>query len=166
MNFFPGMLSISKTCYAMAIISQRLSSLLSPPQAISIPGCAPQLFLLSHFGVSNCFLLTEMGYDCYVAICYPPWYSLIMGTKVCLQLASGPYSFGLSVAIVQVSSVFSLPFCDASVISHFFCDSRPLMKLTCADTTFKENPCLRSWPVSNNETRIVQRGVTCREQVG
>nr|XP_011768318.2 olfactory receptor 10J4-like [Macaca nemestrina] len=79
-----------------------------------------------------------MGYDHYVVICKPLRYSVIMGKKACIQLASGSWSIGLSTAIIQVSSVFSLPFCDANLISHFFCDIRPIMKFTCADTTIKE----------------------------
>uniref|UniRef100_A0A8D1R270 G-protein coupled receptors family 1 profile domain-containing protein n=1 Tax=Sus scrofa TaxID=9823 RepID=A0A8D1R270_PIG len=138
MYFFLSVLSISETCYTVAIIPRMLASLLSPQQAISAPECATQLFFYLTFGVNNCFLLTAMGYDRYVAICNPLRYSVIMGKKTCIQLASGSWSIGLSTAIIQVSSVFSLPFCDANIISHFFCDIRPLMKLACADTTIKE----------------------------
>ncbi|XP_006168916.1 olfactory receptor 10J4 [Tupaia chinensis] len=138
MYFFLSVLSISETCYTVAIIPRMLSSLLSPQQAISIPDCATQLFFYLTFGVNNCFLLTAMGYDRYVAICNPLRYSVVMGKRTCIKLASGSWSIGLSTAIIQVSSVFSLPFCDANVISHFFCDIRPLMKLACADTTIKE----------------------------
>uniref|UniRef100_A0A452T296 Olfactory receptor n=1 Tax=Ursus maritimus TaxID=29073 RepID=A0A452T296_URSMA len=138
MYFFLSVLSVSETCYTVAIIPRMLSSLLSPQQAISIPGCATQLFFYLVFGISNCFLLTAMGYDRYVAICNPLRYSVIMGKRTCIRLASGSWSIGLSTAITQVSSVFSLPFCDSNVISHFFCDIRPLMKLACADTTIKE----------------------------
>ncbi|XP_037669406.1 olfactory receptor 10J4 [Choloepus didactylus] len=138
MYFFLSVLSISETCYTVAIIPRMLSSLLSPQLAISIPGCATQLFFYLMFGVNNCFLLTAMGYDRYVAICNPLRYSIIMSKMTCIQLASGSWSIGLSTAIIQVSSVFSLPFCDANVISHFFCDIRPLMKLSCSDITIKE----------------------------
>ncbi|ELR60862.1 Olfactory receptor 10J4, partial [Bos mutus] len=138
MYFFLSVLSISETCYTVAIIPRMLFSLLSPQHAISIPDCATQLFFYLTFGVNNCFLLTAMGYDRYVAICNPLRYSVIMGKKTCIQLAGGSWSIGLSTATIQVSSVFSLPFCDASVISHFFCDIRPLMKLACADITIKE----------------------------
>lgn len=138
MYFFLSVLSISETCYTLAIIPRMLSSLLSPQQAISIRECATQLFFYLTFGVNNCFLLTAMGYDRYVAICNPLRYSVIMGKRTCMQLASGSWSIGLSTAIIQASSVFSLPFCDANIISHFFCDVRPLMKLACADTTMKE----------------------------
>ncbi|KAM5236528.1 olfactory receptor 10J4 [Ctenodactylus gundi] len=138
MYFFLSVLSISETCYSVAIIPLMLSSLLSPQEAISIPGCATQLSFYLTFGVNNCFLLTAMGYDRYVAICNPLRYSLIMSKKACILLASGCWSIGLSTAVTQVSSVFSLPFCDANIISHFFCDIRPLLKLACADTTIKE----------------------------
>ncbi|MBZ3882881.1 Olfactory receptor 10J4 [Sciurus carolinensis] len=138
MYFFLSVLSMSETCYTVAIIPRMLSSLLMPQQTISIPDCATQLFFYLTFGVNNCFLLTAMGYDRYVAICNPLRYSVIMGKRACMQLASGSWTIGLSTAIIQVSSVFSLPFCDANIISHFFCDVRPLMKLACADTTIKE----------------------------
>lgn len=138
MYFFLSMLSISETCYTVAIIPCMLSSLLSPHHPISIQGCATQLFFCLTFSINNCFLLTAMGYDCYVAICNPLQYSVIMGKESCIQLASGSLGIGLGMAIVQVTSVFGLPFCDAFVISHFFCDMRPLLKLACTDTTVNE----------------------------
>nr|XP_058933171.1 olfactory receptor 10J3-like [Kogia breviceps] len=98
-------------------------------------GHATQLFFCLTFIINNCFLLTAMGYDCYVAICNRLQYSVIMGKESCIQLASGSLGIGLGMAIVQVTSVFGLPFCDAFVISHFFCDMRPLLKLACTDNT-------------------------------
>ncbi|XP_004716551.2 olfactory receptor 10J4 [Echinops telfairi] len=138
MYFFLSVLSLSETCYTVAIIPRMLSSLLIPQKAISLPECATQLFFYLTFGVNNCFLLTAMGYDRYVAICNPLRYTVIMGKRACVYLASGSWSIGLSTAIIQVSSVFSLPFCHVNIISHFFCDIRPLMKIACADTTIKE----------------------------
>ncbi|XP_037663217.1 olfactory receptor 10J3 [Choloepus didactylus] len=138
MYFFLSLLSISETCYTMAIIPCMLSGLLSPHQPIVIQGCAAQLFFYLIFGINNCFLLTAMGYDRYVAICNPLRYSVIMGKRACVQLASGSLGIGLGMAIVQVTSVFGLPVCDDFVISHFFCDVRPLLKLACADTMVNE----------------------------
>uniref|UniRef100_A0A2I2YB38 Olfactory receptor family 10 subfamily J member 3/pseudo n=1 Tax=Gorilla gorilla gorilla TaxID=9595 RepID=A0A2I2YB38_GORGO len=117
------MLSISETCYTVPIATQ---------------SCATQLFFYLTFGINNCFLLTVMGYDRYVAICNPLRYSVIMGKRACIQLASASLGIGLGMAIVQVTSVFGLPFCDGFVISHFFCDVRPLLKLACTDTTVNE----------------------------
>ncbi|EPY85701.1 olfactory receptor 10J1-like isoform 1 [Camelus ferus] len=39
--------------------------------------------------------------------------------------------------MTQVSAVFRLPFCTTKV-AHFFCDIRPVMKLSCIDTTVNE----------------------------
>ncbi|XP_010606387.2 olfactory receptor 10J3 [Fukomys damarensis] len=138
MYFFLSMLSISETCYTVAIIPRMLSSLLNPRQTISFQDCATQLFFYLTFGINNCFLLTAMGYDRYVAICNPLRYSAIMGNRTCIQLSSGSLGIGLSMAIIQVTSVFGLPFCGAFVISHFFCDVRPLLKLACTNTTVNE----------------------------
>ncbi|XP_013004551.2 LOW QUALITY PROTEIN: olfactory receptor 10J3 [Cavia porcellus] len=138
MYFFLSMLSISETCYTVAIIPRMLSDLLNPQKTIAFQYCATQLFFFLTFGICSCFLLTAMGYDRYVAICNPLRYSVIMGKMACIQLASGSLGFGLSMAIVQVTSVFGLPFCNGFVISHFFCDVRPLLKLACANTTVNE----------------------------
>ncbi|XP_063109556.1 olfactory receptor 10J3-like [Cavia porcellus] len=138
MYFFLSMLSISETCYTVAIIPRMLSDLLNPQKTIAFQHCATQLFFYLTFGINNCFLLTAMGYDRYVAICNPLRYSVIMGKTACIQLASGSLGIGLSMAIVQVTSVFGLPFCNGFVISHFFCDVRPLLKLACANTTDNE----------------------------
>ncbi|XP_003415037.2 olfactory receptor 10J3-like [Loxodonta africana] len=138
MYFFLSILSISETCYTVAIIPRMLSDLLSPHQCIATQGCATQLFFYLTFGINDCFLLIVMGYDRYVAICNPLRYSIIMSKRSCVYLASGSLGIGLSMAIVQVTSVFGLPFCDAFIISHFFCDVRPLLKLACTDTTVNE----------------------------
>ncbi|XP_006895591.1 PREDICTED: olfactory receptor 10J3-like [Elephantulus edwardii] len=138
MYFFLSILSISETCYTVAIIPRMLSGLLNPHQSIAFQECATQLFFYLTFGINNCYLLTVMGYDRYVAICNPLRYSVIMGKRSCVYLASGSLGIGLSMAIIQVTSVFGLPFCDAFVISHFYCDVRPLLKLACADTTANE----------------------------
>ncbi|XP_004714787.1 olfactory receptor 10J3-like [Echinops telfairi] len=138
MYFFLSMLSISETCYTVVIIPRMLFGLLSPYQCISIQGCATQLFFYLTFGINNCFLLTAMGYDRYAAICNPLRYSVIMSKKSCAFLASGSLGIGMGMAIIQVTSVFGLPYCNAFVISHFFCDVHPLLKLACAETTINE----------------------------
>ncbi|XP_057170769.1 olfactory receptor 10J1 [Ursus arctos] len=137
MYFFLSMLSTSETVYTLVTLPRMLSSLVGMNQSISRTGCATQMFFFVSFGITNCFLLTAMGYDRYVAICNPLRYSIIMNKRVCVQLVGGACSIGLIVATTQVTSVFSLPFC-ATKVAHFFCDIRPVMKLSCVDTTANE----------------------------
>nr|XP_002715344.2 olfactory receptor 10J1 [Oryctolagus cuniculus] len=137
MYFFLSMLSASETVYTLVIIPRMLLSLVVLSQPISLAGCATQMFFFVMLAINNCFLLTAMGYDRYVAICNPLRYSVIMNKRVCTQLVWGAFSIGLIVAVTQVSAVFRLPFCITKV-AHFFCDIRPVMKLSCIDTTVNE----------------------------
>ncbi|XP_071474893.1 LOW QUALITY PROTEIN: olfactory receptor 10J1-like [Marmota flaviventris] len=137
MYLFLSMLSTSETVYTLVILPRMLSSLVGMSQSISLAGCATQMFFFVTFGITNCFLLTAMGYDRYVAICNPLRYTIIMNKRVCFQLVGGACSIGLIVAVTQVSAVFRLPFC-ATKVAHFFCDIRPVMKLSCIDTTVNE----------------------------
>ncbi|KAG5215473.1 hypothetical protein JEQ12_001049 [Ovis aries] len=137
MYFFLSMLSTSETIYTLVILPRMLSSLVGLSQSISLAGCASQMFFFVTFGITNCFLLTAMGYDRYVAICHPLRYTVIMNRRVCIQLVWGACGIGLIVATTQVTSVFRLPFC-ATKVAHFFCDIRPVMKLSCIDTTVNE----------------------------
>ncbi|XP_054567954.1 olfactory receptor 10J1-like [Eptesicus fuscus] len=137
MYFFLSMLSTSETMYTLVIVPQMLSSLIGQSQSISLAGCATQMFFFITLAINNCFLLTAMGYDRYVAICKPLRYTVIMNRKVCAQLVWGACSIGLLVAIIQISSVFSQPFCGKEV-AHYFCDIRPVMKLSCADTNLHD----------------------------
>ncbi|XP_077011834.1 olfactory receptor 10J1-like [Tamandua tetradactyla] len=137
MYFFLSMLSASETVYTLVIVPRMLSSLLGLGQPISLAGCATQMFFFITLAINNCFLLTAMGYDRYVAICNPLRYTVIMNKRTCAQLVLGACSIGLLVAIIQISSVFRLPFCDREV-AHYFCDIRPVMKLSCVDTTLHD----------------------------
>uniref|UniRef100_A0A8C9QEC4 G-protein coupled receptors family 1 profile domain-containing protein n=1 Tax=Spermophilus dauricus TaxID=99837 RepID=A0A8C9QEC4_SPEDA len=127
MYFFLSMLSASETVYTLVIIPKMLCDLTGARQPISLAGCATQMFFFVTLAINNCFLLTAMGYDRYVAICNPLRYTIIMNKRV----------IGLIVAMTQVSAVFRLPFC-ATKVAHFFCDIRPVMKLSCIDTTVND----------------------------
>ncbi|XP_072675467.1 olfactory receptor 10J1-like, partial [Canis lupus baileyi] len=134
---FLSTLSVSETVYTLVIIPKMLCNLLGLSQPISLAGCATQMFFFITLAINNCFLLTAMGYDRYVAICDPLRYAVIMSKGICIQLVGGACSIGLIVAMTQVLAVFRLPFC-ATRVAHFFCDIRPVMKLSCIDTTANE----------------------------
>ncbi|XP_004455892.1 putative olfactory receptor 10J6 [Dasypus novemcinctus] len=137
MYFFLSMLASSETVYTLVIIPRMLSSLIAQNKPISLSGCTTQMFFFVTLAINNCFLLTVMGYDRYVAICNPLRYTNIMSKWVCIQLVCGAFSIGLAMAVVQVTSIFTLPFCHR-VVGHFFCDILPVMKLSCIDTTINE----------------------------
>ncbi|XP_011235783.1 olfactory receptor 10J5 [Ailuropoda melanoleuca] len=137
MYFFLSMLASSETVYTLVSVPRMLSGLLFHNQPISLAGCASQMFFFVLLATNNCFLLTAMGYDRYVAICNPLRYTVLMSKAVCVMLVSGSFGTGLVMAVLHVAAMFSLPFCG-TVVEHFFCDIYPVMKLSCIDTTVNE----------------------------
>ncbi|EAW52783.1 olfactory receptor family 10 subfamily J member 5 [Homo sapiens] len=137
MYFFLSMLASSETVYTLVIVPRMLLSLIFHNQPISLAGCATQMFFFVILATNNCFLLTAMGYDRYVAICRPLRYTVIMSKGLCAQLVCGSFGIGLTMAVLHVTAMFNLPFCG-TVVDHFFCDIYPVMKLSCIDTTINE----------------------------
>ncbi|KAM8960653.1 olfactory receptor 10A7-like [Pelodytes ibericus] len=138
MYFFLRNLSFTELCYISVTIPRMLRDFLHHDKFISFLGCACQLYFFCFLGTTECFLLTIMAYDRYVAICKPLFYMNIMTQKLCLQISFGCVLAAMVLSLGQITFVFSLPFCKSNVIDHFFCDILPVVGLVCADTYANE----------------------------
>uniref|UniRef100_A0A8C0H6S1 G-protein coupled receptors family 1 profile domain-containing protein n=1 Tax=Chelonoidis abingdonii TaxID=106734 RepID=A0A8C0H6S1_CHEAB len=138
MYFFLRNLSFLEICYTSVNIPKILANLLPGDQTISFIGCAVQNFFFFFLAGSECILLASMAYDCYVAICKPLHYPVVMSRKVCTGLAAGSWLSGLLIFFGLTVMVFTLAFCHSHEINHFFCDIPPLLKLACGDTYCSE----------------------------
>ncbi|XP_037377494.1 olfactory receptor 4A47 [Talpa occidentalis] len=134
MYFFLASLSFMDVIYATSISPQLISNLFFGKSVISFQSCMVQLFIEHFFGGSEVFLLLAMAYDRYVAICKPLHYLVIMRQWVCVVLLIVSWVGGFLHSVVQLSTIYGLPFCGPNVIDHFFCDMYPLLKLVCTDT--------------------------------
>ncbi|XP_049747900.1 LOW QUALITY PROTEIN: olfactory receptor 5F1-like [Elephas maximus indicus] len=139
MYFFLANLSFVDVCYSSTITPKMLVDLLSEKRTISFAGCFLQMYFFIALATIECILFGLMAYDRYVAICNPLLYSLIMSRTVCLKMAAGAFAAGLLNSMVNTSHVSSLPFCGSNIIHHFFCDTPPLLKLSCSDTRLNES---------------------------
>ncbi|NXJ71959.1 OLF49 protein, partial [Rostratula benghalensis] len=133
MYYFIWNFSLLEIGFTSSVIPKVLFNLASGKKTISVIGCFVQFFLYFMFGMTELLLLAAMSIDRYVAICYPLSYSTIMSNGLCSLLVLG--SWGLSFALLIGPSVviFKLPFCNQN-INHFFCDSAPLVKVSCIET--------------------------------
>ena len=133
MYFFLGNLSFVDLFYSSVIAPKAMSNFWSESKSISFAGCVTQLFLFDLFIVTEGFLLAVMAYDCFIAICNPLLYSVQMSTHLCVQLVAGSYFFGCISSVLQTIMTFTLSFCASRNIDHFYCDERPLLRISCSD---------------------------------
>ncbi|XP_076996363.1 olfactory receptor 8H1-like [Tamandua tetradactyla] len=133
MYFFLSHLSFLDLCYSMVITPKTLENLMTSNKHISLLGCYSQMYFFIFLGATECFLLSSMAYDRYVAICNPLRYPVVMSMRLCCVLVTGSYMIGFTDSLVTVLCMQSLHFCNSNVIYHFFCDTPPILALSCTD---------------------------------
>ncbi|KFO29501.1 olfactory receptor 8H1 [Fukomys damarensis] len=134
MYFFLTHLSFLDLSYSSVFTPKTLHNLLTSTKSISFLGCFIQINLLTLLCSTECFLLSSMAYDRYVAICCPLHYPVIMSTRLCRALVTGSYMLGFINSTVNAVCMSRLHFCQSNAIQHFFCDTSPILALSCNDT--------------------------------
>ncbi|XP_078496744.1 olfactory receptor 6F1-like [Lissotriton helveticus] len=139
MFFFLIHLSLMEIWYTSVIIPNMLANFVTKSGRISFLGCMLQLYLFSSLSASECYLLTLMGYDRYLAICKPLHYTQLMVTSTSMELAATSWVCGFLSPILPVALISQLSFCGPNMVNYFYCDAQPLLKLSCTDTHFTES---------------------------
>ncbi|XP_017354495.1 olfactory receptor 10W1 [Cebus imitator] len=142
MYYFLGSLSGIEICYTAVVVPHVLANTLQSEKIITLLGCATQMVFFIALGIADCFLLAAMAYDRYVAICHPLQYPLLMTLTLCVHLVVASVISGLFLSLQLVAFIFSLPFCRARGIEHFFCDVPPVVHLVCAHSHVHEQSVL------------------------
>ncbi|KAM6158268.1 olfactory receptor 8H2-like [Rhynchocyon petersi] len=138
MYFFLSHLSFLDLNYSTVVTPKTLENLVTSPTYISFEGCLTQLFFFISLVVTECFFLSSMAYDRYVAICNPLHYPVVMSTTLCRTLITVSYVAGFCESSAVTISIANLRFCKSNIIHHFFCDSTPILILSCTDTNHIE----------------------------
>ncbi|XP_023406389.2 olfactory receptor 6B9-like [Loxodonta africana] len=131
MYYFLSSMSFLEVWYVSVTVPKMLDGFLLQRQHISFTGCMTQLYFFISLACTECVLSAAMAYDCYVAICHPLQYPVIMTTGYCMQLVAFSYMSGFMVSVIKVYFISHITFCDSNVMNHFFFDISPILKLAC-----------------------------------
>ncbi|XDA74724.1 hypothetical protein R6Z07F_004951 [Ovis aries] len=134
MYFFLRNFSFLEISYTTVCIPKLLTSMATGDKTITYNCCAAQLFFAFLLGASEFYLLAAMSYDRYVAICKPLHYTTIMSNKICIQLVLSSWMAGFLIIFPGLILGLTLDFCNSNVIDRFYCDTVPLLQISCTDT--------------------------------
>ncbi|XP_067159123.1 olfactory receptor 6F1-like [Apteryx mantelli] len=135
MYFFISNLAFLEIWFTSSTTIKLLVILSSGRRTISLKSCFAQSYFYVALGFTEFALLVVMSFDRYVAICQPLHYAAIMKQQLCTHLVVAAWVLGFTLLSYRLVLLSKLTFCGPNKIHHFFCDSSPLFKLSCSDTT-------------------------------
>ncbi|XP_012514923.1 PREDICTED: olfactory receptor 3A1-like [Propithecus coquereli] len=138
MYFFLGNLSVLDVGCISVTVPSMLTHPLSHRRTVSYRACLTQLFFFHQLAGVDCFLLTAMAYDRFLAICRPLTYSIHMSQTVQRILVAVSWTCAFTNALTHTVSISTLNFCGPNVINHFYCDLPQLFQLSCSSTQLNE----------------------------
>ncbi|XP_057564417.1 olfactory receptor 2AJ1-like [Hippopotamus amphibius kiboko] len=138
MYFLLSQLSLMDLVFISSIVPKMAVNFFSGKREISLIGCEAQVFFTLTLGIAECLLLTLMAYDCYVAICHPLKYSVIISHWVSQLMAVGSWVGGALASLVHRAYTMHFPLCGPRERHHFFCEVKAILNLSCEDISTYE----------------------------
>ncbi|XP_053319959.1 olfactory receptor 1013-like [Spea bombifrons] len=137
MYFFLTQLSLTDILLTTNITPKAIHVIINGGSTISFTGCITQFYFFGLSAGTECYILTAMSYDRYLAICRPLHYTSIMKFRLCLHLILWSWVVPGLITFIIAPLVFALQLCGR-VIDHYFCDFAPLLELSCTKHTIAE----------------------------
>ncbi|XP_050195112.1 olfactory receptor 14C36-like, partial [Myiozetetes cayanensis] len=134
-DFFLLHLSLTDLGCICTTIPKAMHNSLWDTRDSSSMGFVAQVFLLIFFFGAEYFLIIIVCYDRYVAICKPLHYGTLLGSRTCAHMAAAAWATGFLKALLRSANTFSLPLCQSSALSQFFCEI-PHIKLSCSQSDY------------------------------
>nr|DBA29802.1 TPA: hypothetical protein GDO54_005862 [Pyxicephalus adspersus] len=131
MYFFLKHLSLTEMAFLTTVVPNMLNVIWWEGASIPTTGCITQTYLYLALGSTECYLLTAMAYDRYLAICNPLLYATIMDHKRQHLLSISSWVSGFVITSITLIFLCHLKFCGPNIIDHFFCDLVPFVELAC-----------------------------------
>lgn len=124
--------SFLEICYVSSDVPKMLANIISQNKSISYLGCLLQFYFLFSMCAAECFFLSVMSFDRFLAICRPLHYPNIMTHRLCAQLVVFCWVGGFLWLLTPLTLISQVTFCGPNTIDHFLCDLAPLLALSCS----------------------------------
>ncbi|KAM4889293.1 olfactory receptor 7E178-like [Thomomys bottae] len=138
MYFFLFNLSLADVGFTSTTVPKMLVDIRTHSRAISYAGCLTQMSIFLIFGCMDVLLLTAMAYDCFVAICHPMNYPLMLNPCLCVFLILLSFVTSTLEGQLHVWMVLQMTDFKQLEIPSFFCDPSQVLDLSC-EHTFRSN---------------------------
>ncbi|XP_022377813.1 olfactory receptor 52H1-like [Enhydra lutris kenyoni] len=133
MFFFLAMLATTDFILSTDTVPKLPSNLWLGSQEITFSGCLTQMFFLHFSFVVDSAILLAMGFDRYVAICFPLRYTTILTLQVVIKIVVSIIVRSFFIILPDVFLVKRLPFCGTRIIPHTYCEHIGVAQLSSAD---------------------------------
>ncbi|XP_073335307.1 olfactory receptor 52D1-like [Pagrus major] len=135
MNVFTCMLSINELYGSTALLPTIMSVLISEKYEVSVRWCMAQVYFLHTYASAEFCILALMGYDRYVAICYPLYYHSIMSYSKTIKLIALAALYPTILFGCFYSLTLRLSFCG-KIIPKLYCVNMELVKNSCSNASY------------------------------
>ncbi|XP_036393557.1 olfactory receptor-like protein OLF3 [Megalops cyprinoides] len=136
MYFFMCNLAVNGLYGGTSLLPSLLGHLISHNYEISLSCCLLQIFCLHTYGSVEFTTLAVMGYDRYIAICYPLHYHLIMSPRKSYILITLAWIYPFLCFGLYFILTVQRTFCE-KFIEKVYCINFALVKLSCLDTSIQ-----------------------------
>ncbi|XP_004590129.2 olfactory receptor 52J3 [Ochotona princeps] len=133
MFYFLAILSSIDLALSTTSVPRMLGILWFDAHEINFGTCVLQMFLIHALTGMEAEVLLAMAFDRYVAICAPLRYtsiltsSVLMGISLCIVIRPAMF------ILPMVYLIYRLPFCQAHIIAHSYCEHMGIAKLSCGN---------------------------------
>ncbi|KAM6158781.1 olfactory receptor 52J3-like [Rhynchocyon petersi] len=133
MFYFLAVLSTIDLALSTTSVPRMLGVFWLEAHEINFGTCVTQMFLIHAFTGMEAEVLVAMAFDRYVAICAPLHYTTILTTRVLVGITICIVFRPVLFTFPMVYLVYRLPFCQAHVIAHSYCEHMGIAKLSCGN---------------------------------